>query len=176
MGREQEHRTSLLTQTRRWTLARAPAHCQAPTREALTIRSSWIGSAPTLHKTKRCLDGLMCAVGDSEVQAPAVAPYDTVGHAQGYRKSTGQRTQGNDQFFGDERTSCSTVADVTGFKPACLVHSYDQPPAIKWGSHALQVGALHSSIDQSHVVIACVCAGRSSSHHHPERANTKLAS
>ena len=100
----------------------------------------------------------MCAVGDSEVQAPAVAPYDTVGHAQGYRKSTGQRTQGNDQFFGDERTSCSTVADVTGFKPACLVHSYDQPPAIKWGSHALQVGALHSSIDQSHVVlIACVC-------------------
>jgi hypothetical protein len=73
-------------------------------------------------------------------KAPAVAPFDSVAHAQGYRKSTGQRTQGNDQFFGDERTSCSSVPDVTGFKPACLVHSYDQPPATKWGSHALQDG------------------------------------
>jgi hypothetical protein len=85
------------------------------------------------------LDWQCSASADSQ-KAPAVAPFDTVGHAQGYRKSTGQRTQGNDPFFGDERTSCTTVPDVTGFKPACLVHSYDQPPAIKWGVHALQDG------------------------------------
>jgi len=81
-----------------------------------------------------------CDAGANNQKAPAVAPYDTMGHAQGYRKSTGQRTQGNDVFFGDERASCSTTPDVTGFKPACLVHAYDQPPATRWGAHALQDG------------------------------------
>jgi hypothetical protein len=81
-----------------------------------------------------------CGASANNQQVPAVAPYESLGHAQGHRKSTGQRTQGNDVFFDDERASCSTVPDVTGFKPACLVHSYDQAPAKFWGAHALQDG------------------------------------
>merc|ERR1711907_50468 len=77
---------------------------------------------------------------DTKMIAPQVDHMDTLGHAQGYRKSTGQRTQGNEPWYNDERTSCSTTADVTGFKPSCLVHSYDQPPATQWGAHALQDG------------------------------------
>eukprot|EP00658_Telonema_sp_P-2_P037508 TRINITY_DN2696_c0_g1_i1.p1 TRINITY_DN2696_c0_g1~~TRINITY_DN2696_c0_g1_i1.p1 ORF type:complete len:850 (-),score=162.98 TRINITY_DN2696_c0_g1_i1:242-2791(-) len=72
--------------------------------------------------------------------APAVAPYESGGHPQGYRKSTGQRTSGHEPFYADERASCSTLPDVTGFNPHCLVHAYDQPPAPRWGAHSLQDG------------------------------------
>eukprot|EP00656_Telonema_subtile_P027813 TRINITY_DN29_c0_g1_i1.p1 TRINITY_DN29_c0_g1~~TRINITY_DN29_c0_g1_i1.p1 ORF type:complete len:761 (-),score=195.95 TRINITY_DN29_c0_g1_i1:304-2586(-) len=72
--------------------------------------------------------------------APAVQPYQSEGHAQGYRKSTGQRTSGDSPMYNDERASCSTTPDVTGFKPACLVHAYDSPPPLRWGAHALQDG------------------------------------
>jgi hypothetical protein len=110
------------------------------------------GSAPVCKKFNQFVGGqttprgshdplkLSWACNVNGQKSPEVAHETSLGHAQGYRKSTGQRTQGNEPFYDDERTSCSQTPDVSGFKPSCLVHSYDQPPALTWGSHALQDG------------------------------------
>lgn len=101
------------------------------------------GNGPTLAAKHDPLKLSWSCTGSAMAQtqsAPAVAHQTSTGHAQGYRKSTGQRTQGNEVFMTDERASCTTTADTTGYKPACLVHAVDQPPATTWGTHALQDG------------------------------------
>ena len=74
------------------------------------------------------------------VDSLAIAAESSNAHAQGHRRSTGQRTSGKDVFMADERTSCTTVPDVSGKQPPCLAHSVDQPPPTTWGAHALQDG------------------------------------
>jgi hypothetical protein len=76
----------------------------------------------------------------SATNSLAIDAQSSKGHAQGYRASTGQRTSGNSIYESDERTSCTSVPDISGNKPACLVHSLDQPPPTGWGAHALQDG------------------------------------
>jgi len=102
--------------------------------------AAWNG-ASTASNPRGAHDPLKLSWACSEGQtAPEIAAELSVGHSQGFRESTGQRTQGNEPFYDDERASCTSTADVTGFKRSCLVHGRDQHAAKLWGAHALQDG------------------------------------